>query len=258
LTRRRFPSTINHMEQQTNSLSGTTVLITGSARRLGKVMALAAASAGADIVLHHAHSPADAENTANEIRALGRQAWILEADLSDNVQARNLITSAFDLAPINALINNAAIFKALGMQETSLEDWNEHIQINLTAPFLLSQSFAAHLDSLKQGRIINLLDWRALRPGMDHFPYTISKAGLVALTQSLARSLAPRITVNGIALGAILPPGNEDFSAALIKNVPMKRWASLDELGSLVTYLLSAPIFITGEIIHLDGGRHLV
>jgi NAD(P)-dependent dehydrogenase (short-subunit alcohol dehydrogenase family) len=246
------------MEQEINPLSGTTVLITGSARRLGKVMALAAASAGADIILHHAHSPAEAEETANEIHSLGRKAWILEADLNDNEQVKNLIASAFAMAPLDALINNAAIFKPVGLQETSLQDWNEHIQINLTAPFLLSQAFAAHLDSSKQGRIINLLDWRALRPGMDHFPYTISKAGLVALTQSLARSLAPRITVNGVALGAILPPGKEEFSSALIKNVPMKRWASLQELGSLITYLLNAPTFITGEIIHLDGGRHLV
>ena len=221
-------------------------------------MALAAASAGADVIVHHAHSPQNAVDTAAEIRSLGCQTWTLEADLSDNSQAAWLMDAAFKLAPVNALINNAAIFKPVQLANTSLEDWNEHLQINLTAPFLLSQSFAAHLAADRTGRMINILDWRALRPGKDHFPYTISKAGLAALTQSLALSLAPRITVNGIALGAILPPGDENFSPALIKNVPMQRWAHLDELSDLIVTLLSAPSYITGEIIHLDGGRHLV
>ena len=103
-----------------------------------------------------------------------------------------------------------------------------------------------------------MLDWRALRPGKDHFPYTISKSALAAMTSSMALSLAPGIIVNGIALGAILPPGDEGFSSALIKNVPMQRWAKLEELEELIVWLLSAPAYITGEIIHLDGGRHLV
>lgn len=246
------------MDKKLLSLEGNTILITGSARRLGRVMALAAAQSGADIILHHSHSPSEAEQTAQEIRATGRQAWILEADLSDASQTKNLIASAFDLAHLTVLINNAAIFKPVGLADTTLEDWNQHIQINLTAPFLLSQAFAARHNNPNPGRIINILDWRALRPGKDHFPYTISKAGLAALTRSLALSLAPRVVVNGIALGAILPPGDEDFSPALIKNVPMQRWSTLEELGELVTFLLSSPAYLTGEIIHLDGGRHLV
>ena len=246
------------MEEKTAFLTGHTILITGGARRLGKVMAIAAASCGADILLHHAHSPSDAEAAAQEIRSLGQKVWILEADLSDALQTQKMIETACNLAPVTALINNAAIFKSVALADTTLEDWNEHIQINLTAPFLLSQAFAAKFNAANTGRILNILDWRALRPGKDHFPYTISKAALAALTQSLALSLAPRITVNGIALGAVLPPGGEDFSEKLIKNVPMQRWSTLGELGNLVTYLLTAPSYITGEIIHLDGGRHLV
>lgn len=246
------------MENKPQILKGQTVLITGGARRLGKVMALAAAFAGADVVLHHSHSPAEADETAGAIRALGRNAWIVEADLTDTSQTQNLIAAVFRLAPITSLINNAAIFKPVALIDTTLEDWEHHLQINLTAPFILSQAFAANYDAPTAGRIINILDWRALRPGKDHFPYTISKSGLAALTQSMALSLAPRITVNGIALGAILPPQGEDFSEKLIKNVPMQRWSTLDELGDLVTFLLHAPTYITGEIIHLDGGRHLV
>jgi pteridine reductase len=137
-------------------------------------------------------------------------------------------------------------------------DWQRHLQINLTAPFLLSQSFARRLESSQRGRIINMNDWRALRPGADHFPYTISKAALSALTRSLAQALAPNITVNELALGAILPPSDGAEPAGLLKNIPAGRWASLDEVGQAVVFLLDGPDYMTGETLHLDGGRHLV
>jgi NAD(P)-dependent dehydrogenase (short-subunit alcohol dehydrogenase family) len=141
--------------------------------------------------------------------------------------------------------------------ETSLESWQAHLDGNLTVPFLFSQAFARALGS-KPGRIINLLDWRALRPGKDHFPYTISKAALAAMTQMLANILAPNFQVNGLALGAILPPSDGNASDAIIQNVPAARWASMDELNDTFLFLLTGPDYITGEIIHLDGGRHLV
>jgi pteridine reductase len=253
-----FPHTINYMEYGSNHLAEKTILITGGARRLGKVMAIAAARSGADVIIHHAHSPVEAEDVAAQIRSMGRKAWVLEADLSNVEQTQNLMQTAFALAPVTALINNAAIFKSVDLANTTVQDWTEHLQVNLTAPFILSQSFAARYEAKQPGRIINILDWRALRPGKDHFPYTISKSALAAMTSSMALSLAPGIIVNGIALGAILPPGDEDFSPALIKNVPMQRWSKLEELEELIVWLLSAPAYITGEIIHLDGGRHLV
>lgn len=246
------------MEYIQNHLAGNTILITGGARRLGKVMALAAARCGADVIVHHAHSTVDAEDVAAQIRSLGRKVWILKADLSDQEQTQKLMQSAFSLAPLTALINSAAVFKPVDLAHTTIQDWTEHIQINLTTPFILGQAFAAQFKGEQPGRIINILDWRALRPGKDHFPYTISKSGLAAMTSSMALSLAPGIIVNGIALGAILPPGDEDFSSALIKNVPMQRWCKLEELEELIVWLLSSPAYITGEIIHLDGGRHLV
>lgn len=130
--------------------------------------------------------------------------------------------------------------------------------INLTAPFLLSQAFAAAHVPGTSGRIINLLDWRALRPGADHFPYSISKAGLAALTRSLAIAMAPDITVNGLALGAILPPSTGGDLQAIVDPVPAGRWAELEEVTETLLFLLSGPEYITGEIIHIDGGRHLV
>jgi pteridine reductase len=132
------------------------------------------------------------------------------------------------------------------------------MMVNLTAPFLLSQAFASNVEPENHGRIVNILDWRALRPGADHFPYTISKAALTALTSSLAVALAPNITVNGLAFGAILPPSDGAETEKILENVPAGRWANLDEVGEALLFLLNGPSYITGEIIHLDGGRHLI
>jgi NAD(P)-dependent dehydrogenase (short-subunit alcohol dehydrogenase family) len=239
-------------------LNHQTVLITGAARRLGREIALKIADAGADVIIHHGHSQSEAESTANEIRSKGRQAYIIAADLNDHQQAGELIHQANTLAPIDILINSAAIFEPVKFQNTNLDTWQRHLNINLTAPFLLSQMFANSLLPDRQGRIINILDWRALRPGYDHFPYTISKAALASMTKAMALALAPRIIVNGLALGAILPPADGESTDGLIKNVPLRRWAKLDEVGEAILFLLTGPEYITGEIIHVDGGRHLV
>ncbi|MBL8103021.1 MAG: SDR family NAD(P)-dependent oxidoreductase, partial [Anaerolineales bacterium] len=181
-------------------LNGKTVLITGAARRVGRLLALACARAGADVILHHAHSEEEAKKVRDKIESIGRNAHILASDFETPDSVSRLISSANDISPLYALVNSAAIFEPLSFNDTTLEDWNRHFNINLTAPFLLSQEFARQTD---EGRIVNILDWRALRPAADHFPYTISKAALAAMTKSLAVALAPRITVNGLALGAI-------------------------------------------------------
>ena len=142
------------------------------------------------------------------------------------------------------------------LETTSLDGWQKHLQINLTAPFLLSLAFAKQAP--EGGRIVNILDWRALRPGADHFPYTISKAALAAMTQSLAVALAPKVIVNGLALGAILPPSDGNVKPDIIKNIPAKRWAEEQEVEQALLFALAGPAYITGEIFHLDGGRHLV
>ena len=237
------------------SLTGKTILITGAAKRIGRLFALACARAGAYIVIHHGHSQAEAMQVRDEIESLGQRAWILAADFGKPAEVTRLISLANEFSPLYALVNNAAIFESLSLNETSLADWERHIAINLTAPFLLSQEFARQTN---EGRIVNILDWRALRPAADHFPYTISKAALAALTKSLAVALAPRITVNGLALGAILPPANESASEKLIEQVPAKRWSEAHEVEDALIFLLAGPAYITGEIIHVDGGRHLV
>ena len=237
-------------------LIGKTVLITGAARRIGRLFALACARVGADIVIHHAHSDADAESLRAEIIGLGRQAWIYRTDLGDSSQAQKLIPLINESTPLHGLVNSAAVFQSLALESTSVEDWERHLAINLTAPFLLSQAFARQAE--EGARIVNILDWRALRPGADHFPYTVSKSALAAMTKSLAVALAPKIMVNGLALGAILPPADGNANPDIIKNVPLKRWAKQGEIEQALLFLLTGPPYITGEIIHVDGGRHLV
>jgi len=239
-------------------LESKLVLITGAARRVGRQLSLAVAQAGGDVVIHFEHSQAEAESLCTEIEALGRKAFLLHADLNDPSEVEALIPRAGEHGSLFALVNNAAIFEPLTWQNSTLEDWNRHLMVNLTVPFLLSQAFARLLPPGKTGRIINLLDWRALRPGADHLPYTISKSALAALTHSLAVALAPGITVNGLALGAVLPPNGEVAPPNILKNVPAGRWANLDEVGQALIFLLDGPAYITGEIIHIDGGRHLI
>jgi len=237
-------------------LTERTVLITGAARRIGRKLALACAKAGANVVIHHAHSDPDAESLRSEIIGLDRQAWVFKSDLSDSSQAQSLISFINHSTPIHYLINNAAIFESLTLDSTSLDDWNRHLALNLTAPFLLSQAFARQANH--GARIINILDWRALRPGGDHFPYTISKSALAAMTRSMAVALAPKIIVNGLAFGAILPPSDGNANPNIPKDIPLKRWANEGEIEQATLFLLTCPEYITGEIIHMDGGRHLI
>jgi len=240
------------------SLEGKSILVTGAGVRLGRQIAITLAAAGANVLLHYNSSTSGAEETAGVIRSQGGKAVLIQADLSDPHQAGLLMDSARKHGPVFGIVHNAAIFEPLRLPDVTPENWQHHMDVNLASPFFISQAFFNGLGPDEHGRIITMLDWRALRPGVDHLPYTISKAGLAALTKTLAQSMAPRVTVNGIALGAILPPSDGPSSDKIIQPVPMKRWADLDELGQTILFLMDGPEYITGEIIHLDGGRHLV
>jgi len=233
------------------------VLITGSTRRLGKEIALAVAAAGYPVIIHSSHSNNDVEDLVSKILNSGGKAKFISADFSIPEKANGVFINSFaDEENLFALINNASIFERGNFMETTFESWQTHFAVNLTTPFLLSQTFAKRVGN-NPGRIINILDWRALRPGKDHFSYTITKSALAAMTKSMALALAPNITVNGLALGAILPP-SDGGSDSIIKSVPLGRWAKIKEVTDTILFLLSGPEYITGEIIHLDGGRHLV
>jgi NAD(P)-dependent dehydrogenase (short-subunit alcohol dehydrogenase family) len=239
-------------------LAEKTILVTGAARRIGRSLALAAAKEGSHVIIHHSQSPAEAESLKERIQELGSQCFIYQSDFSSSADIEDFTDKVFGSHSVYAVVNNASIFSDLNWENTSADEWSRHQQINLLAPFLISKAFAKTKPSGKKGRIINLLDWRALRPGPDHLPYTISKSGLASLTKSLAISLAPDISVNGIALGAILPPSDGSEVEDLVSSLPIPRWAEMEELEETLFFLLSGPAYITGEIIHLDGGRHLI
>ena len=244
----------------TDQLTGKIALVTGAGVRLGRAFALGLAEAGADILVHYNRSQAPAEETAELVRNLGRRAVSVGADLSDLEQTQGLLPLANEkLGPVSILINSAAIFEAVTATETTPAVWQRHQDINLRAPVLLTQALAASLAG-SPGAVVNLLDWRSLRPGPDHFAYTIAKAGLAAATQSLARALAPNIRVNGLALGAILPPADDGETppSKIIEQVPLGRWGQVDEAVEAMLFLVAGPGYLTGEIMLLDGGRHLV
>lgn len=236
--------------------AGHTALVTGAGRRLGRAFAEALAENGANVAVHYGRSAEEAEEVVSGLLSHGVQAAAVQADLADPEQAAGLIGRAEEaIGELDLLVNNAAIFGPVGALDASIRDWQSHLNVNLTAPFLIAQHFARSRKD-KAGAIVNLLDWRAMRPGADHFPYTISKAALAALTRGLAVSLAPTIRVNGLALGAILPPSDGGTDDPLM-GVPSGRWGTVEEAIDALLFLLVGPEYVTGEILHVDGGRHL-
>jgi len=239
------------------TLKGRNALVTGAGRRLGRAFAEGLAAEGVNLIVHYGLSTVGAAEVVRTAESHGVQAVPLQADLNEPASVTSLFEEGVKaLGGLDILINNAAIFEPVDLAHTTLDVWNRHISINLTAPFLLSQAFVKQ--GIK-GDIINLLDWRALRPGADHFAYTIAKAGLAAMTRSVAIDAAPDVRVIGLALGAILPPpGSDSHDDSIIQDVPAARWGSPEEAWDALKMLLISPGYITGEILHLDGGRHLV
>ncbi len=230
-------------------------LITGAAKRVGRAIALHLAQRGHHIAIHYNHSEEDARSLQREIETMGRSALLIKGDLSRSETPASIIDAVLEVGRIRALVNNASIFERLDTRSTTIEAWQRSLAVNLTAPFLLSQAYATRSSS---GRIVNLLDWRTERSDRDHLPYAVSKAALEALTRNLAVDLAPAFQVNGLALGAVLPPSDGRAPDGLIQDVPAKRWAAIDEVGEAVRFLLEGPSYITGEVLTLDGGRHLI
>jgi len=240
-------------------LEGSVALVTGAAVRLGKALALGLAQAGVDVAVHYNRSIAPAQETVSEIRSLGRRAVAVQADLSDSVAVKGLVSAVHEtLGSIDILVNSAAIFERGTLESTTEELWDRHLAINLKAPFLLCQSFASQLEAGRRGHIVNIADWRALRPGKAYVAYTAAKAGLVALTKTLALGLAPQIQVNAIAPGAILPPPgkSDDALQRLVPRIPLGHTGGPEDIVEAALYLLRSD-FVSGEVLNVTGGEHL-
>jgi len=234
-------------------------LVTGGARRIGRALAWALAEDGFAVAVHHHRSHAAAEKLVGLIRKNGGTAVILAADLCDEGAVSELLPRAEQaLGPIGCLVNNAAVFAADTVEAVTRESWDLHLAVNLRAPFLLIQDFAKRLPKSAGGVIVNLLDQRVWSLTPYFVSYTLSKAGLWTLTQTMALALAPRIRVNGIGPGPTLPSPRqsaEEF-ARQCATMPLRRGTSPGEIAAALRYILSAPA-MTGQMIALDGGQHL-
>jgi pteridine reductase len=241
-------------------LRGRVVLVTGAAVRVGREIARAVAARGADVVVHYRSSVEEAEGLAREIAGLGVRAVTVRADLERAAEVRRLVTDALAaMGRIDVLVNNAAIFPRTPLLEVTEEEWDRTLAVNLKAPFLCAQAIAPHMLERGSGKIVNLADVAAFRPWPSYLPYCISKAGIVTLTQILARALAPAVQVNAVAPGAILFPDDWDAERRerLLAQIPLQRTGTPADVARTVLFLLEGSDYITGAVIPVDGGRLL-
>lgn len=241
------------------SETARTALVTGAAKRIGRAIALDLAAHGWDVAVHYRSSRAEAEQTVEEIARFGRRATALRADLADEDATAALIRRSADaLGPVTLLVNNAAIFEPDRPLTADRERWQRHMAVNLRAPLVLTQGLLAQLPEGARGNVINLIDQRVLNLTPNYTSYTVSKSGLWALTQHLAKALAPRVRVNAIAPGLVLPPPgtSEEAFARMRAALPLERGTAPEEICRAVRYILETPS-MTGHMMTLDGGFHL-
>ncbi len=237
-----------------------TAVVTGAAVRIGRAVAMDLARQGFRTVVHFRDSASEAEATVADIAAAGGQAMAVAADLQQPEEAVQRIweqaTGRF--GPVTLLVNNAAIFEGGGLGETDSLTWERLFAVNLRAPYVLCEHFATELGDDETGQIINLVDWRGLQPDPERLAYSLTKHGLVALTKTLAESLAPRIRVNAVAPGPVLPaPGADPNELAHAASVsPLGRTGGPEDVVSAVRYLVDAPL-VTGEVMAVAGGSQL-
>ena len=234
-------------------------LVTGGAQRIGRAIALALAEAGFDVAVHYHGSRAAGAATCDDVRRVGRRAALLQADLAQETQTAALLPQATAaLGPIGVLVNNASRFERDEWHDATRASWDAHLEPNLRAPFLLIQHFARLLPDTAKGAVINMLDERVWSITPHFVSYTVSKAGLWALTQSMALALAPRIRVNGIGPGPAVPSPRQTQAqfARQAGSVPLGHGTSPGEVARLAVMLLELPS-VTGQMIAPDGGQHL-
>ncbi|MEQ8696675.1 MAG: SDR family oxidoreductase [Bauldia litoralis] len=243
----------------TLSVTAPTALVTGAAARIGRAIALELAGAGWAVAVHYHRSEDAARSVVAEIEAAGGRAASVRADLSDEAAVAALVPeAAAALGPVGALVNNASVFENDRIESLTRENWDEHMAVNLRAPAVLTQAMAAALPDGASGAIVNIVDQRVLNLTPYFQSYTISKAALWTLTQTTALALAPRIRVNAIGPGPVLPSPRQtpqQFDEQVAK-VPLKRRTTPEDVARTVRYILSMES-MTGQLIILDGGQHL-
>jgi pteridine reductase len=241
----------------TTSRSAPVALVTGAAKRLGRAVALRLAADGADVAVHYRSSEREARDTVLEIEKLGRRAVAIPADLTLVGEIKNLFAqTAEHFDRLDILINSAANFIETPFAQATEVDWNRSLDSNLKAPFFCAQAAAPLLKS-SSGVIINFADIGGILGWPSFIPHSISKAGVIMLTRTLAKELAPEVRVNAIAPGTITMPGDPpEWQQDFIKRVPLKRTGTPQDITDAVSFLVNAK-FITGQVLVVDGGRVL-
>lgn len=234
-------------------------LVTGGARRIGRAIAEGLAADGWAVAIHYGTSAGDAEALAGEIEAGGGRAAAVQADLADAPALPRLVDeAAAALGPLSLLVNNASRFENDSAADITAESFDAHMAVNLRAPLLLARAFAAQVPEGVPAGIINIIDQRVWRLTPRFLSYTASKAGLWTVTRTLAQALAPRIRVNGIGPGPVMPNDRQaqaDFDAQA-RAVPLGRGPDMAELQRAIRFIVETPS-LTGQMLALDGGQHL-
>ena len=239
-----------------DSLQGKTALITGGAKRIGRESALALAGEGCNILVHYRHSAEEAQALCAEIRLLGVQAWAISADFDKPAEFETLFERAMALAgPVEILLNNASIFLLDSLDTMEFESWLVNLRVNAWVPFLLGRELYRRVG---QGKIVNMLDASLQGYDWKHVSYMLSKQALELLTRMMALEFAPRVTVNAVGPGLILPPPGRsaDYLERMKESVPLKAHGDPQGIAEAILFLLKSA-YVTGDIIYVDGGRHL-
>lgn len=236
-----------------------TALVTGAAKRVGRAIALELARAGYDVVVHYRKSAGDAAALSKEIERMGRQAALIDGDLADETSVEAILPRAIAaLGPVDVLVNNASSFVRDTAPDVTREGWDRQLAINLRAPFVLMQQFARLLPADRTGAVVNMLDQKVWNLTPHFVTYTVSKAALWTLTQTMALALAPRIRVNGVGPGPVLPneqQNSEQFDRHW-SSLPLRRRISPEDVARAVRFLIESPT-VTGQMIAVDAGEHL-
>jgi len=245
-------------------LADHVALVTGAGRRLGRVIALALARAGADVAVNYHQSRAAAIATAREIEALGVRSAALRADVSKPRQVEAMFRKLSEqFGQLDLLVNNAGVFFPRRLEELTEHDWDRILGINLKGPFFCAQAAARLMGrrpSGPSGQIINISSLGGLQAWPDYAHYCSSKAGLIMLTRCLAKALAPAIRVNSVAPGTILFPDEERDAGRLriIARTPLRTAGRPEDIADAVLYLATSASFITGQVIAVDGGKSIL
>lgn len=231
-------------------------LVTGGGKRVGLAISLALARAGANLLLHYRNSREEAEAAARQIEALGRKAQLIQADLAETASIEGMLRELTKGPPVDVLVNSASVFYPAALTDTTLAQWEDNMNVNLRAPFLLSRELGLQMVARGAGKIISITDCSVRRPYRGYLPYLVSKAGLTALTECLALELAPAVQVNAVAPGTVLLPADapEEQREQSIRRSPLKRLGTPEDVASMVLHLVQYGDFLTGGTYPVDGG----